>query len=99
MTPPPAWNFEQEPPDAPDDETAVNLRAYFDRMPDVKMREYRRDWSDARVVQWDENFRDDDTLFLICSEREVGVEEYRQVLERCIRYRERVRGSMESAGT
>lgn len=88
----PAWNFEQEPYDEPKDETAVNLRAYFDRMADEKMREYRREWSDAQVMAWEDNFRDDGTLFLICSERDVTVDDYRLVLEACIRYRDRVRG-------
>jgi len=35
----PVWNFEQEPfIDERKDETSVNLRAYFDRMPDDKIR-------------------------------------------------------------
>ena len=33
------WNFEQEPHEATD-ETGVNLRAYFDRMPDEKTQQY-----------------------------------------------------------
>ena len=33
----PDWNFEQEPYEDGVDETAINLRAYFDRMPDAKM--------------------------------------------------------------
>jgi hypothetical protein len=87
----PIWNFEQEPVDEPTDETAVNLRAYFDRMPDEKMGEYRHTWTDEQVLEWDENFREDGTLLLVCSEREVDVREYRQVLEACLRYRARVR--------
>lgn len=87
----PIWNFEQEPFDEPYDETSINLRAYFDRMPDEKMREYSPDWTDAQVIAWDGNFRDDGFLFLPCSEREVDVREYRRVLQECIRYRNRVR--------
>ena len=87
----PEWNFEQEPSDEPLDETGVNLRAYFDRMPDDKMRQYSPDWSDERVIEWDGNFRDDGFLFLLCCERDVDVKEYREVLEQCIRYRERGR--------
>jgi hypothetical protein len=87
----PIWNFEQEPFDEPYDETSINLRAYFDRMPDEKMREYAPDWTDAQVIAWDGNFRDDGFLFLPCSEREVDVREYRRVLEECIRYRNRVK--------
>jgi hypothetical protein len=56
----PIWNFEQEPwVDESPDETSINLRAYFDRMPDDKMQQYSADWSDGRVVEWDGNFRDD----------------------------------------
>ena len=87
----PIWNYEQEPFDEPTDETAVNLRAYFDRMPDEKMGEYQHPWTDEQVLEWDENFREDGTLLLVCSEREVDVREYRRVLEACLRYRARVR--------
>lgn len=85
----PKWNFEQEPSDEPMDETSINLRAYFDRMPDDKMREYSREWADEEVIRWDDNFRDDGNLMLLCCERDVGIEEYRKVLEECIRYRNR----------
>jgi hypothetical protein len=84
------WNFEQEPHEATD-ETGVNLRAYFDLMPDEKMRQYSPSWNDERVIEWDGNFRDDGALFLICSERDVEIGEYRKVLEECIQYRDRVR--------
>ena len=90
----PAWNFEQDPTDEPMDETSVNLRAYFDRMPDEKMRAYSSSWSDEQVVEWDENFRDDGNLMMLCCERDVDVIEYREVLEQCIRYRDRVRPRM-----
>ena len=73
------------------DETGVNLRAYFDRMPDEKMRGYSSAWTDQQVIEWDENFRNDGNLMLLCSERDVDVVEYRSVLEECIRYRDRVR--------
>ena len=84
------WNFEQEPHKATD-ETGVNLRAYFDRMPDEKMRQFSPSWNDEQVIEWDGNFRDDGGLFLICSERDVEIGEYRKVLEQCIQYRDRVR--------
>lgn len=90
----PIWNFEQEPRAEPGDETSVNLRAYFDRMPDEKMRQYSRDWTDDQVVEWDGNFRDDGELMLLCSEREVEIEEYRAVLEEAIAYRDRVRATL-----
>lgn len=89
----PIWNFEQEPYDGPPDETSVNLRAYFDRMPDEKMLQYSPVWTDAQVIEWDGNFRDDGVLFLVCCERDVEIQEYRKVLEACLRYRNRVRGS------
>ncbi|MCC6537150.1 MAG: hypothetical protein IT162_06345 [Bryobacterales bacterium] len=88
----PVWNFEQEPsPDGPGDETTVNLRAYLDRMPDEKMQAYRAQWSDEELRAWCGDFRADGVLFLICSEREVEVEEFRRELEACLRYRARRR--------
>src|ERR1044071_7243652 len=90
----PIWNFEQEPSDEPMDETDVNLRAYFDRMDDEKMRQYSPDWTDEQVLEWDDNFRDDGSLFLLCSERDVEIQEYRSVLEHCIEYRNRVRAQL-----
>lgn len=99
----PVWNFEQEPyaTGEPKDETSVNLRAYLDRMPDEKMQKYRKDWSDQQVMDWDGNFKDEEgenSLFLICSEREIDVAEYRRVLEQAIAYRDRVRGKLAGAG-
>jgi len=93
----PIWNFEQEPTDEPMDETGVNLRAYFDRMDDEKMQQYSPDWPDEKVMEWDDNFRDDGEFMMFCSEREVEVGEYRQVLEECIRYRNRVRDTLLAA--
>jgi hypothetical protein len=90
----PIWKFELEPSDRPMDETDVNLRAYFDRMPDEKMRQYSPAWDDEQLMEWDDNFRDDGYLFLLCSERDVDAREYRSVLEQCIRYRDRVREQM-----
>jgi hypothetical protein len=86
------WSFELEPTDEPQDETSINLRTYFDRMPDEKMRQYSPAWTDQHVIEWDDNFRDDGVLFLPCSERDVDISEYRRVIEQCIRYRDRVRG-------
>lgn len=90
----PVWNFEQEPTTERLDETDVNLRAYFDRMSDDKMQEYSTVWSDSQVIEWDGNFRDDGNLMLLCSERDVDVEEYRRVLDQCARYRNRVRPTL-----
>jgi hypothetical protein len=88
----PIWNFEQEPYPQSPDETGINLRAYFDRMDDVKMRCYDPSWTDEELIAWDGNFKDDGALMLICSERDVDVEEYRRELEANIAYRNRVRG-------
>ena len=90
----PIWNFEQEPFDEPADETSVNLRAYFDRMPDDKLLQYRPAWSGDQVVEWDGNFTEEGSLLLACSERDVDVEEYRRVLHQNIEYRNRVRPSL-----
>ena len=87
----PTWNFEQEPRAEPGDETSVNLRAYFDRMPNEKMLEYSPDWPDQKVVEWDGNFRDDGCLMIMCCERDVNIQEYQQVLDECLAYRARVR--------
>jgi hypothetical protein len=87
----PIWNFEQDPTAERMDETSFNLRAYFDRMADEKLREYSPSWSDAQVMLWDGNFKSDGDLLLPCSERDVDVAEYRRVIEQCIRYRDRVR--------
>ncbi len=95
----PIWNFEQEPSAEPMDETSVNLRAYFDRMDDEKMQQYDPSWRDDEVIAWDDNFRDDGTLMLLCCERDVEIDEYRQVLAECIAYRDRVRPLLKrSAG-
>ena len=87
----PAWNFEQDATDERMDETGYNLRAYFDRMADDKLRQYARSWSDQQLMEWDGNFKSDGDLLLPCSERDVDVAEYRRVIEQCIRYRDRVR--------
>ena len=92
----PVWNFEQEPYNEPTDETFFNLRAYFDRMPDEKMRQYRKSWSDEKVIEWDGNFKDEGNLLLPCTERDVDVDEYRRVIEQAIEYRDRVRASLKS---
>ncbi|MBI1788607.1 MAG: hypothetical protein HYR60_13790 [Acidobacteria bacterium] len=92
----PVWNFEQQPWSEPPDETAINLRAYFDRMPEEKLLGYSPEWTDQQVAAWDGNFRDDGVLLLICSERDVDMGEYRKVLEQNIRYRDSVRGGLVS---
>jgi hypothetical protein len=90
----PIWNFEQEPTTEGLDETGINLRAYFDRVPDARLRTYRPEWTDEEVMEWDGNFRDDGQLMMFCCERDVFVPEYRRVLEECLVYRDRVRSSL-----
>ena len=87
----PTWNFEQDATGEPMDETSFNLRAYFDRIDDARLREYSPAWTDEQLMAWDGNFKSDETLLLPCSEREVDVIEYRRVLALCLRYRDRVR--------
>ncbi len=89
----PPWNFEQDARDEPVDETSINLRAYLDRMDDEKMRQYSPAWSDEQVIEWDGNFTEEGHVLLPCSERDVEVAEYRRVLERCVDYRNQMRGS------
>ena len=94
----PIWNFEQEPwVDERPDETSFNLRAYFDRMDDAKMRQYRPEWPGDQVMEWDGNFKDDGTLMIACCERDIDVDEYRRVLGLAIAYRDRVRDQLLSA--
>ena len=80
-------NYEQLPVGMAMDETDVNLRSYFSKFPEQKLAEYVSTWTDDRVIDWDGNFRDDGTLFLTCSERDVDIEEYRRVLVEHIRFR------------
>lgn len=94
----PIWNFEQEPwVNERPDETSINLRAYFDRMPDEKMRQYQLSWTDEQVVDWCGDFRDDGGLMITCCERDVDVAEFRRVLQQAIAYRDRVRPALLAA--
>lgn len=83
----PDINYETMPHGMAMDETDVNLRAHFSRMSDEKLSEYVATWTDEKLLAWDEDFRDDGVLFLICSERDVEIEEYRKVLVEHIRFR------------
>jgi len=80
-------DFEKPLGDEPYDETDINLRAHFCRFSDDKLREYDANWSDEQLVAWDGSFRCDGTLMLVCSERDVEIDEYRSVLEEHIRRR------------
>jgi hypothetical protein len=80
-------NFDGEPPrfaiadEHGADETEVNLREYLESLPAEKLAQYRVDWTDEQVMEWEENFRDDGNLLLVCCTRDVDVEEYRAQLE------------------
>ena len=69
------------------DETDINLRTYFSRMSDDRLREYDPQWSDEQIVQWDGNFRADGALMLVCCERDIEIDEYRTVIDEHIRRR------------
>lgn len=79
--------FEDAPYARPPDETDVNLRAYFDALPDEKLAEYSESWSDEQVASWDGNFRSDGVLMMVCCDRGVDLPEYRAVLGECLRFR------------
>ena len=80
-------NFEVLPAGRAMDETDINLRSYFSRQSDERLREYRREWTNEQVMEWDDNFTTDGNLFMICCERDVEIEEYRQVLEEHLKLR------------
>lgn len=80
-------NYESLPVGMAMDETDVNLRAHFSRMSKEKLAEYKPTWTDDELIAWDDEFRDDGVLFLVCSERDVDIEEYRKVLVEHIRFR------------
>ena len=73
------------------------LRAYLDRIPDDKIRQYQPTWTDEQVMEWCGDFRDDGALFITCSERDVDVGEFRRALDRAIAYRDRVRPTLTQA--
>jgi hypothetical protein len=80
-------DYEHAPDGSPMDETDVALRAYLSRMSDEKLREYDPNWTNEHVIEWDGNFRSDDALMLVCTERDVDIEEYRNVLHEHLRMR------------
>jgi hypothetical protein len=80
-------SYERLPADMAMDETDINLRAHFSRMSDEKLRSYDPSMTDEQLMEWDGDFRDDGTVFLVCSERDIEVDEYRQVLEEHIGFR------------
>lgn len=63
------------------DETDVSLRAYLTNLSDEHLRQYDPKWTDDEVIAWDDNFRSDGALMLVCCERDVDITEFREVLE------------------
>lgn len=80
-------DFERWPAGTSLDETDVSLRAYVSRLSDDHLAQYRPDWTDAQVREWDGNFRSDGQLMLVCCERDVDVHELRRVLEAYLEFR------------
>lgn len=80
-------DYESLPADRAMDETDVSLRAYLSRLSDEHLSAYDPSWPDHRVMEWDGNFRSDGHLMLVCCERDVDVQEFRQVLEEHLRLR------------
>src|SRR5262249_39963928 len=81
-------NYEQLPQGMAMDETDISLRAHFANMSDEKLAEYVSTWTDEQLMDWDkDSFKDDGTLFLVCTERDVDIAEYRAVLTEHIRFR------------
>ena len=90
-----SWNFEGEPPFEPRTEAGINLCAYFDAMPDAKLRAFDPGMSDEELMRWEGNFKSDGDLLLPCTEsEEVDVAMYRRYIAECIRYRDRVRDGL-----
>jgi hypothetical protein len=77
----PNINYEALGPDTEFDETSVNLRHFFSCKTDEELAEYDPAWTDEQVLEWEEDFRNDGSLMLACSERDVEMDEYRSVLE------------------
>lgn len=95
----PNWNFEGEPKFEPMSETGINLCAYFDAMPDAKLKTWNPGFSDDELMEWDGNFTTEGEMLLPCSESDdVDPEMYRRFIAQVIKYRDRVRGQLAPAG-
>lgn len=73
--------YEHHPLSMDMDETDIALRAYLAGLEDGHLAAYQSSWNDDEVVAWDNNFRSDGYLMLVCCERHVDVAEFRSVLE------------------
>ena len=86
-------DFEHLPGDGWLDETDVSLRAYLARLSDDHLALYDPKWTDEQVQAWDDNFRSDGALMLVCCERDIDVTEFRRALNEHLRYRRTVKQS------
>jgi hypothetical protein len=93
MNPKHEVDFEHLPADVPMDETDISLRAYLAGLSVEHLAQYDSSWTDEQVMAWDNNFRSDGALMLVCCERDVDVEEFRRVLAEHMRYRKAGRSS------
>ena len=80
-------NYERLPADQAMDETDISLRAYLAGLEESHLSKYNPSWTDEQVIAWDGNFRDDGALMLVCCERDVEIEEFRQVLVEHMQFR------------
>ncbi len=81
-----AVDFERWPGDRPLDETDISLRAYVSRISPAKLLQYNPSWTGEEVMAWDGNFRSDDALMLVCCERDIGVQEFREIVEAYLKF-------------
>ena len=81
-------NYERLPEGQAMDETDISLRAYLAGLEDSHLSEYDPSWSDEQVIAWDGNFRDDGALMLVCCERDVEIDEFREVLVEHMQFRQ-----------
>ena len=81
-------NYERLPADQAMDETDISLRAYLTGLDEKHLSKYDPSWSDEQVIAWDGNFRDDGALMLVCCERDVEIDEFRQVLVEHMQFRQ-----------
>ena len=80
-------DYEHYPPGMDMDEADVSLRAHFARMSDEKLAEYDPSWTDEQLMEWEPNFRSDGNLMLVCIERDIDTDEYREVIQQHIELR------------
>lgn len=80
-------DYERLPASKRMDETDVSLRAYLAKLEDAHLAAYDPAWTDEEVMAWDDNFRSDGSLMLVCCERDVDVAEFRRALEEHLRLR------------